>query len=358
MKIRSAYLPILLAVILLLPNEIFACACCADEGFYRLSVHKPTQFELGEMKRLSFQEPQIYATAGFPDNIKGLDPADAYTVKGTIGGNKWGFTFTDDKGKTGTLNLKVPKKIVDYAVDIHEKKEGSPGMVSLYKEWRFKTKVLNGTGIFADGLRNKAEYFLVLQGRGNLCASAEQFTNWRLEVTGKKASYAFFGKLSATADTAMQKRGDGIGNNTPRTINVRNGSTPSRDDFRVENLIGTNYSGCGCSGATKNDVKNRTGKIFFWSEFKPNSKDETVIFNVNGKDTEFKLIKKGARPEKEKVGDKFSDEYIAGNTKVIIDYVTKKLPCEQCEGTDYDVTATIIGEFDGKVVSLDGSCGC
>ncbi|MCB1023904.1 MAG: hypothetical protein KDB79_05930 [Acidobacteria bacterium] len=58
------------------------------------------------------------------------------------------------------------------------------------------------------------------------------------------------------------------------------------------------------------------------------------------------------------MGDRFSDEYSVKGTKVILDYVVKKLPCEGCEGTDYDVTATIIGQYSGKVVSLSGSCGC
>ena len=39
-------------------------------------------------------------------------------------------------------------------------------------------------------------YSLVLQGRGNGCQSAEDFTHWRLKVTGRKADYAFYGELA------------------------------------------------------------------------------------------------------------------------------------------------------------------
>ena len=39
------------------------------------------------------------------------------------------------------------------------------------------------------------------QGHGNNCTNAEDFTNWRLDVTGAKADYAFFGKMKAAAAT-------------------------------------------------------------------------------------------------------------------------------------------------------------
>jgi len=41
---------------------------------------------------------------------------------------------------------------------------------------------------------------LIFQGRGNRCDNAEDFTHWRLEISGKKTSYAFFGELARAAD--------------------------------------------------------------------------------------------------------------------------------------------------------------
>ncbi len=157
MKIRSLYLPVLLTVILLLPTEVFACACCADEGYYRLSVHNPTEYEMGEMQKLSFSDSQIYATPGFPDDIKGIEnrESEKYTVNASIGGDDWAFSFTNAEGKTGTLKLRTPKKFVDYAVDTRNKENIGAGSVNLYKEWRFKTKVKSGTGIFAGGASRK-----------------------------------------------------------------------------------------------------------------------------------------------------------------------------------------------------------
>jgi hypothetical protein len=83
--------------------------------------------------------------------------------------------------------------MVDFRVDTYN--EGEP---VLYKELRFKSKVRNGTGFFSKGIALATEYFLVLQGKGNHCMAAEQFTHWRLEISGKKADYAFFGKLKTT----------------------------------------------------------------------------------------------------------------------------------------------------------------
>jgi hypothetical protein len=57
---------------------------------------------------------------------------------------------------------------------------------------------MSGTGIFKKGIVPATAYFLVFQGKGNQCMAAEQFTHWRLEVMGKKASYAFFGTLKTT----------------------------------------------------------------------------------------------------------------------------------------------------------------
>ena len=337
LKTLSLTLSTIFLTLILFTTNIFACACCADKGYYNLSYKTPNNYEIGQIKDIHFETSELYATNAFPDNIKGIpSPTESYKVSGSIGGDSWAFTFTDENGKTGTLSLKTPKKMIDYAVDIKDGKKGGAGGVVLYKEWRFKYRVAKGTGIFQNGIKGKTEYFLVLQGRGNACTSAEDFTHWRLEVTGKKADYTFHGTLKTK----------------------ENGNTEA-NNLVIGNLKGKNYFGCGCSGITKKEAQKQNGDIFFWSEFKQNPKDETAIFNINGKDTEFNPLKKGKRPEKEKVGDKFTDEYVGANgTKIILDYKTKKLPCAECEGTDYDVTATIIGKFNGKVVSLEGSCGC
>lgn len=176
----------------------FVCACCAERGHYSVSTKKPESFVLDELKRIKFDSAQLYTDAGYPETIKGIAPlGDTYTATGTLSGNLWKFIFKDDKAKTGTLNLAKPVSMVEYMVDQTPLAGESAGEPVLYKEWRFKYNVGSGTGIFQGGIAPKTEYFLVLQGKGNVCTSAEQFETWRLEVTGAKARYAFFGKVSA-----------------------------------------------------------------------------------------------------------------------------------------------------------------
>ena len=64
--------------------------------------------------------------------------------------------------------------------------------------WRFEG-VASGDGIFKSGFTALARYTLVFQGGGNSCDSATDFTHWRLEISGGKASYAFFGELVSDA---------------------------------------------------------------------------------------------------------------------------------------------------------------
>ena len=352
MKSFSPFLLSLFAVILFSPINALACACCADPGFYKISVQRPSVIQLRELKRLKFSAASLYSTAGFPDNVRGLrEPVDGkYEASGTVDPGGWNFKFKDPNGKDGELNLRMPKNFVDYAVDLRRGERGGAGSVMLYKEWRFKFRVKNGSGIFADGIKGKTEYFLVLQGKGNACTSASDFTNWRLEVTGKKANYAFYGDL----DNAESQDGSSMAKPGEKRVPP---NRVNRSSIELSSLVGKDYVGCGCSGW--NDSNGKSKKPIFWSEFKRDAAKETLILNLNGKDTELRLLSKGKRPEKEKIGDEFRDEYLADDgTKVVVDYTTTKLPCEGCEGTDYDVTLTVIGEFSGRVLSLTGSCGC
>ena len=213
MKARFLLFNFLFLIILIVPGEVFACACCAETGYYKIGVSKPMDFQLSELKKLNFADSNIYSDAGFPENIRGIEPvAEQYSVNAKIA-DDWMFTFTDNNGRTGTLNLKNPKEIVTFAVDTRQREpKKNTGDVTLYKEWRFKYKIDEATGIFEKGAK-KAEYFLVLQGTGNVCTTAEDFTAWRLEVTGKDADFAFFGTLNNKEQTAAVS-----GNSIDKTV--------------------------------------------------------------------------------------------------------------------------------------------
>jgi len=194
------YLLLLLAFVLSIsffPTDALACACCAERGAYSISTKKPSALELDELKRIQFGTINLYATAG-EDIIQGIaSPGENYSISGLLQSNSWKFDIKDEAGKSGTLNLTKPLSMVAFMADIHDNGAGSEAL--LYKEWRFKYRVQSGSGIFKNGIAPATEYFLVLQGRGNVCTQAEDFKNWRLEITGKKAGYAFFGDLKAPA---------------------------------------------------------------------------------------------------------------------------------------------------------------
>ncbi len=193
MKICLLLLLAFASSIVLFPSDALACACCAERGAYSISTKNPTEYEIKELKRIQFATANLYMTAG-EDDIKGISAiGETYSLTGSLASNLWKFNFKDAAGKSGTLNLTKPVSMVAFSADIHD--GDGTGEVVLYKEWRFKYRVQSGTGIFQTGIAPATEYFLVLQGRGNNCSQADDFKHWRLEITGKKASYAFFGEL-------------------------------------------------------------------------------------------------------------------------------------------------------------------
>lgn len=193
-----------LAVLFVLASlaRLFACACCSDQGEYRLTTDRPVEgYQLDEVRGMTFtSKATLYQTdAGDDENAKGIDGTPATSkVAVTIEPEAWRFTFRTDNGKTGVLTLKIPATMTAYAADMHDgKKSGGNGPL-LYKEWRFEG-VATGDGIFSPGFTAPARYTLVFQGHGNRCDNGEDFTYWRLAITGDQADYAFFGKLVATA---------------------------------------------------------------------------------------------------------------------------------------------------------------
>ena len=188
---------LLLLGLLLLPGSVRACACCSNEGDYHIGFGKPTAYELSLMGQVRFGgTAQLFLTeADMEESAKGLTHrAESYTLSGSLVGRVWRLAFRDGN-QTGTLNLPLPAKMVSYTADIHDGRTSPGGGPLLYKEWRFEGQV-TGTGFFRDGLAPATKYFLVLQGRGNGCQNAEDFTHWRLKINGRKADYAFYGQLA------------------------------------------------------------------------------------------------------------------------------------------------------------------
>ncbi|MGD9587408.1 MAG: hypothetical protein AB7Q37_09345 [Pyrinomonadaceae bacterium] len=200
----------LTAIFILSPVAALGCACCAEPGTYFLSTYKPRTFELDLLKEVRFaREAKLYTTeAGF-DTMKGLDEVakdaeieahmttfDEFDLTSGFTGKQWRFEMRSTAGRKGVLTLPLPLKMTNFKVDIHDV-EDRPNGPLLYKEYRFKGGVTAATGIFRPALAKGTSYTLVLQGRGVGCDDVQDYTHWRLEIDGPRASYAFYGKLAS-----------------------------------------------------------------------------------------------------------------------------------------------------------------
>lgn len=209
MKSLLFFLFVFAAFGMIAPSNALACACCAEPGTYSIWTGKAGEYQLGLLGEMEFDKAAaLYMTAAGFDNIKGLSELEKdfeseswtaspgeFDLTNTFAAKTWKFSFKTPTGKVGTLTLPMPVQMLQFKVDIHDE-EDRPNGPLLYKEWRFKGIVSSGTGIFKSSIIRPTTYFLVLQGRGNGCDNAEDFTHWHLEINGKRADYEFFGKLS------------------------------------------------------------------------------------------------------------------------------------------------------------------
>jgi hypothetical protein len=192
-----------------------SCACCAEPGTYNIWTGKPSGHDIEILKEIKFDDKALlYMTeAGF-DSIKGLSTIEKEFDDGSwiaspggldlvnsFTGRVWTFTIKSPKGRTGRLKLPMPSKMSVFKADIHDGEVSGGGGPLLYKEFRFKGSVSSGTGFLAGSVARPASYLLVFQGRGNGCDNSEDFSNWNLEITGKRARYRFFGDLTSGMET-------------------------------------------------------------------------------------------------------------------------------------------------------------
>jgi hypothetical protein len=194
----------LLAVAFATSSFAAVCACCVEPGYYEISTSRPSTYDLGVLADMKFATAaDIYTSIAEFDDIKGLDDLRAdheagrsieLNVVETFAGKTWRMAFKTGNGREGSLVLPMPPTMVKFKVDQHDNESGTE--TGLYKEFRFKGIVASGTGFFRRGILKPTSYFLVFQGRGNGCDSSSDFTHWRLELDGRGAEYAFFGKLN------------------------------------------------------------------------------------------------------------------------------------------------------------------
>ncbi|HXC68647.1 MAG TPA: hypothetical protein VN644_01670 [Pyrinomonadaceae bacterium] len=184
------------ALLFLSPVTALACACCAEPAHYFSGSTDLDEYPLSQLKRMRFaRNASLYLTeAGLEEDAKGIEqPRRNYSVSGSFVKNMLRVTLRAG-ANAGVLELLLPEKMWQHSADIHDGKLSGGGGPLLYKEWRLEGEV-TGTGVFKAATSGSAKYSLLLQGRGNGCDNAEDFTNWRLDVKGEKAEYAFYGKF-------------------------------------------------------------------------------------------------------------------------------------------------------------------
>ncbi len=196
------------------PVSALACACCAETGTYLDVKLRPEQLTANLLSELRFDsQADLFTTeAGF-DMIKGLDPVrpeydsgdwtaqTRFGSRASLNGQTWRFDYTTPKGQPGSLVFPMPVRLELFKADIRDD-ENRPNGPLLYKEIRLRGTVSSATGFTRAGWRRGTTYFLLFQGRGAGCDEPSDFTNWRLEISGPRADYAFHGKLAPPVESS------------------------------------------------------------------------------------------------------------------------------------------------------------
>lgn len=180
------------------PPKTSACACCSEPGTWYERADETSEYVFSEVSSLKFsRKATLFMTeAGLPEGLEEIEPESAdytYDLTQTQSGRQWELKFKTRAGKTGSLSFTIPSTMVSFAADLHDGTDRGTGP-ALYKEWRFKGAV-DGTGVFKKSMTGKREFKLILQGRGNACADASDFSHWNLSVTVAAGEYSFYGSF-------------------------------------------------------------------------------------------------------------------------------------------------------------------
>jgi hypothetical protein len=190
-------------------TETRACACCSDEGTHIQANAALSGYLLEQIKSIqfaSFARPFLVDGPDPEEQLKGLNGiSESYLLSAAAEAKQWHLKFGTKEGNSGELILPLPSKIAKFAVDIHNGETNAAGEPLLYKEWRLEGAAA-GNGMFKESFAAPARYTLIFQGRGNRCDSGDDFTHWRLEISGKKAAYSFFGELASARHGHARQR--------------------------------------------------------------------------------------------------------------------------------------------------------
>lgn len=172
-----------------------ACACCTHPGQRNVATVTLDSGKRQEIESLRFaSKANLFTGEGDVSRIEGIaTPTGAYHLTAAWQHDRLALSFRDAAGRTGTLSLARPDRISVFEVDPRDRPDTGQGP-RLYKEWKLSSPA-TGNGIFQAGIAPRQTLTLILQGGGNSCSSAGDFTHWTLVMQGPKANYMMFGDL-------------------------------------------------------------------------------------------------------------------------------------------------------------------
>lgn len=190
---------IVLAIALLAGSRTaLACACCSNEGQRHVETTTLDPGKWQQIESLRFGgRAKLYTGEADPQDIKGIvAPSQSYGMTAAWRDTHLLFSFRDNNGRTGTLALARPNSISVFEVDPRGGPDRGQGP-ALYKEWKLSSPA-SATGVFEPGGGARQILTLILQGRGNSCTDASDFSHWSLVMQGPRANYTLFGELVTT----------------------------------------------------------------------------------------------------------------------------------------------------------------
>ena len=173
----------------------YSCACCADPAERHIGNIPLQDYLIADLKRLSFgPKAALYSNTCGLECVWGIEnPQDLYQMSSHLSQGVWTLDMSSGDGPNGAISFDLPAEVFEFFVDT------TPDIgiraTPLYKELRLSVRA-QGTGIFATGLAGQPEAQLILQGAGNHCTAAEDFTHWQFRVKSKAASFVLYGSLA------------------------------------------------------------------------------------------------------------------------------------------------------------------
>lgn len=196
MRGQGVVVALFLAILALFSaSPAFACACCTREGQRNVATVALDSGKRQEIESLRFAgKATLFAGEGDAADIAGITtPSASYELTAKWLDDRLELSFRDQLGRTGMLSMVRPKTMSVFEVDPRDRPDRGQGP-ALYKEWKLSAPAA-GSGVFQPGIAPRQLLTLILQGNGNSCTSAIDFSHWTLVMQGPKANYTLFGDL-------------------------------------------------------------------------------------------------------------------------------------------------------------------